>query len=374
MARPFVPTRMEEPITANHREARPSGAVDTRVEGVVANWFPRFLANGLDYLDVTRILDAIENWDQWGTTWEAAGENYEKLGRDALAAGHSETAGSHLRRAALTYQFAQFVMTGDTEARRRIHLRMADTYRTAAPLLQPPATPVRVPWRGIDLVGYLRTLSDDSPLVVLIPGLESTKEQFSTFEPFLLERGLSTLSFEGPGQGETWYEHGFRDEAYVDAMRALFAWIVDRPDLSGRRVALLGTSFGGYLALKSAPGLPVEAVVDIAGFFDLKDFDNLQPVIRDNFAHFMKIEPAEIEDVVSQVDLLGTLPLDVPVLAVHGEVDPIVPVEHAHRIAAAQMNATVWLYPDGTHSCNNLHTIVRPAISDWLADRLAVGA
>ena len=62
--------------------------------------------------------------------------------------------------------------------------------------------------------------------------------------------------------------------------------------------------------------------------------------------------------------------LRVPVLVVHGEKDPIVPVANARRIAAAQPDADVWLYPDGNHSCNNLHTIVRPAISDWLAERL----
>ena len=357
---------MEEPIADEHK----GRYVDDRVARVVANWFPRFLANGLDYLDVTRILDSIERWDQWGSTWETAGEAYEELGRDALGQGHSQTAGAHLRRAALTYQFAQFVITGDDATRRRIHTRMADTYRTAAPLLQPSATPIQVPWRGINLVGYLRTIGDESPLVVLVPGLESTKEQFSTFEPFLLDRGLSTLSFEGPGQGETWYGHGFRDPAYVDAMRTLFAWIGDQPDLSSRRVALLGTSFGGYLALRCAPEVPVAAAVDIAGFFDLKEFEQLQQVIRDNFAHFMKVDAAGVAEVAAEVDLSGTLPLAMPVLVVHGEKDPIVPVENARKIAAAQPDADVWLYPDGNHSCNNLHTIVRPAISDWLADRL----
>lgn len=357
---------MEEPI-APHRD---EGRTDDKVARVVENWFPRFLANGLDYLDVTRILATIERWDQWGTTWESAGEGYETLGRDALAAGHAVTADAHLRRAALTYQFAQFVMTGDNEARRRIHSRMADTYRTAAPLLQPPATPIEVPWRGANLVGYLRTVGDDSPLVVLVPGLESTKEQFSTFEPFLLERGLSTLSFEGPGQGETWYAHGFRNADYLDAMQTLFEWIGNRLDLSGRKVGLLGTSFGGYLALRCAPEVPVAAAVDIAGFFDLKDFEQLQQVIRDNFAHFTKVEAAGVTEVATEVDLSGTLPLAMPVLVVHGEKDPIAPVDNARKIAAAQGDADVWLYPDGNHSCNNLHTIVRPAISDWLADQL----
>jgi 2,6-dihydroxypseudooxynicotine hydrolase len=357
---------MEEPIS----EQLEQGRTDERVERVVANWFPRFLANGLDYLDVSRILASIDRWEQWGASWEAAGEDYERLGREALAAGRFATAGAHLRRAALTYQFAQFVMTGDDDARRRIHTRMAETYRSAAPLLRPPAKLVEVPWRDAKLVGYLRSAGERAPLVVLVPGLESTKEQFSTFEPFLLERGLSTLSIEGPGQGETWYAHGFRNADYVDAIRTLFDWIADRPDLSSRTVGMLGTSFGGYLALRCAAEVPVGAVVDIAGFYDLKELDGLQQVIRDNFAHFMKVDAGSVAAIAAEVDLDGSLPLRVPVLVVHGEKDPIVPVANARRIAAAQPDADVWLYPDGNHSCNNLHTIVRPAISDWLAERL----
>ena len=65
------------------------------------------------------------------------------------------------------------------------------------------------------MVGYLRRPAargdDPAPLVVLVPGLESTKEQFSTYEPFFLRRGVATLSVEGPGQGEGGFTAPFRD-------------------------------------------------------------------------------------------------------------------------------------------------------------------
>jgi hypothetical protein len=31
---------------------------------------------------------------------------------------------------------------------------------------------------------------------------------------------------------------------------------------------------------------------------------------------------------------------------------------------------TAWLEPTGNHSCNNVAAVVRPAVADWVADRL----
>jgi pimeloyl-ACP methyl ester carboxylesterase len=354
------------------REGIAPRSVDGRVATVVDNWFPRFLANGLDYLDVRRTVDGISAWQEWPDRWVAAGERYETLGDEALEAGHEVTAAAHLKRAALTYQFAQFVLTDDVDRRERIHRRMARVYRAAAPLLSPPAEEVLIPWRGIEMHGYLRRPGgiDDAPLVVLIPGLESTKEQFTTFEPYLLERGLATLSFEGPGQGETWYGCAFDNDDYLDAVSALRETIDSLTRVAHDRLALLGTSFGGYLAIRCAPALSPAAVVDIAGPYDLADIEELQPVIHENFAHFMKIAPDDLAERGRSITLQGVLPLAADLLVVHGEKDNIIPFENARRVLADQPGATAFLFPDGNHSCNNLHTVVRPAIGDWLADRL----
>src|SRR3954451_10692399 len=172
----------------------------SKVDSVVENWFPRFLANGLDYFDVRRILGDVDVWSDWAPAWTAAADRYAALGHEAAARGHRVTAADHLRRAALTLQFAQFVLTDQPELRRRLQRRQADLYAECAPLCDPPARPVRF---GDGTTGYLRIPGDQpSGLVVLLPGLESTKEQFSTYEPFFLDRGVATLSLEGPGQGE----------------------------------------------------------------------------------------------------------------------------------------------------------------------------
>lgn len=49
------------------------------------------------------------------------------------------------------------------------------------------------------MVGTLRR----PPLALLLPGLDSVKEEFYSWENVFLKRGLATFSLDGPGQGAT---------------------------------------------------------------------------------------------------------------------------------------------------------------------------
>lgn len=349
---------------------------DAKVTAVVATWYPRFLANGIDFFDLDRTLAAVDGWDDWAGAWTTTADRYDALGRIALAEGHRVTAAEHLRRAALTLQFAQFVLTEDPPRRAALQARMAALYAAAAPLLDPPAERVTVPYADGEVIGYLRRPDGvrRPGLAVLIPGLESTKEQFSTYEPFFLRRGVATLSVEGPGQGEGSLSSPFRNDRYAAAMAAVGRAVAGLDGVDARRVAVVGTSFGGYLALAHATAFPgLRGVVDIAGPYDLRAFDQLQAVTRDGFRDFVGADDeARAQELLADVTLDGVLDrLDAPVLVVHGERDTVITVAHAHRIVAALGGrATVRLEADGNHSCNNLATVVRPAVADWVTDRL----
>jgi alpha-beta hydrolase superfamily lysophospholipase len=349
----------------------------SKVDAVVENWFPRFLANGLDYFDVRRTLDQVDDWDDWAPAWSRTAEGYTALGRAAAAEGHRVTAAEHLRRAALTLQFAQFVLTDQPDLRRDLKRRQAELYAECAPLSDPPAVPVTLGGEKGSAGGYLRVPPGARlpGLVVLLPGLESTKEQFSSFEPFFLARGVATLALEGPGQGE--HPEPFRVDSYRDTLAAVAAAVPDLGGVDPGRVVVLGTSFGGHLSLRFGSLFAgLRGIVDIAGPYDLEDFDGLQPVTQESLRDFVGASTLEeARALLRDVTLADTLPgVEVPVLVVHGQQDRIIPVEHAHRVVAALAGrATLHSDPVGNHSCNNIATVVRPLVADWVADRLEAG-
>jgi alpha-beta hydrolase superfamily lysophospholipase len=357
--------------------------MDERLAAVVANWSARFVANDIDPLDVERTMADVTSWDAWAGAWEATADGYVTRADAAEAAGHRITAAAFRRRAALILQFAQFVLNDDPARRRALHARQVELFRRAAPDLVPPATPYRLTTaEGAEVHGYVRRPATPHGVVLQLPGLESTKEQFSTFEPHLLERGLATVSVEGPGQGEAHAAHPFRLEPYLRAYAAVRDMVAAHPDLAGLPVGILGTSFGGFLALRCAvaddvvPGLSApDAVVAIAGPHTLTPLGDLQPILQEGFVHLSgAADVAAADELLADVTLTGHLErLRTPTLVVHGDADRVIPVAHGDRIAAelgsrAEFDRVV----GGSHSCNNHHTTVRPRVADWLSDHLAV--
>ncbi len=349
----------------------------SKLQAVVANWYPRFLANGIDWFDLTRTLDGVADWDDWADAWTDTADRYEALGRAALDEGHRVTAAEHLRRAALTLQFAQFVLTEDPKRRAALQARMSALYARAAPLLDPPARAVSIAYgEGCTVVGYLRRADRRAAArargAAAGPGVHQGAVQHLRAVLPPPRRRDPVGRGAGPGRGLAVLPVPLRPVRRGDGRGRAG----DRR--TGRcrraRVVVVGTSFGGHLALAHAAAFPgLRGVVDIAGPYDLRAFDELQEVTREGFRDFVgAADQAEARELLSDVTLDGVLErLEQPVLVVHGERDTIIRIEHAHRIAAALGDrATVRLEPEGNHSCNNLATVVRPVVADWVTDRL----
>ncbi len=87
----------------------------------------------------------------------------------------------------------------------------------AAASASPPGERVLIPYEGKTLAGVLRKPAgyDKPPVVVMAVGLDSTKEEGDAYEMPFLARGMATLIFEGPGQGEAQYEFSIRGDYEV---------------------------------------------------------------------------------------------------------------------------------------------------------------
>ena len=59
-----------------------------------------------------------------------------------------------------------------------------------------------------------------------------------------------------------------------------------------------------------------------------------------------------------------------PALILHGGLDRIFPPSEAQRCADHCRDATLHVFPEGNHVCNNIAWRYRTLVADWLADRL----
>ena len=78
------------------------------------------------------------------------------------------------------------------------------------------------------MVGVLRLPAGPGPhpAMIMIPGLDSAKEELRSTEELFLERGIATFSVDGPGQGEAEYDLAIRGDwevpgaAIIDCLSA----------------------------------------------------------------------------------------------------------------------------------------------------------
>lgn len=146
---------------------------------------------------------------------------------------------------------------------------MLSCHDRALPGLEPAVERFEVPERGevARIVGLLSVPKgvERPPVVIILPGLDSTKETRHGGRGGWLRRGMAVLSMDGPGQGEASLWSKIRPD-YELALGAMIDWIESRPDLDGGRVAVIGSSLGGYYAARSAAFEPrVRATVASCG-------------------------------------------------------------------------------------------------------------
>jgi dienelactone hydrolase len=348
---------------------------DERVRAAVRHWAGRFIANGVDYNDFVRTTDAISRWDEWLDAWTATAEVHAGLAQRALEQGHRRSAGEAYLRAAVSYHFSKFVWVLDPELNRHNTEAAVRSLYAAHELLDPTAERIEAPLDGAGVVANLRRPGgrQPAPLVVLIPGLDSTKEEFFHWESVFLDRGMATLSLDGPGQGETGFQLDIRPD-YDVAVTAILDAVAGRPELDGDRIAAVGVSLGGHYVVRAAAFEPrLKAIAGVSGPYDFgANWDSLPELTRETIAHHTgAASGADAHRRAHDLNLDGVAErVQQPCLVLTGKLDRVIGWEQTKRIADAVPNSEWVLYEAGTHVCNNIPFEYRPLVSDWIADRL----
>lgn len=104
-------------------------------------------------------------------------------------------------------------------------------------------------------------------------------------------------------------------------------------EAAGRPVVTVGHSAGGHLALWAARGSELAGVVSLAGVGDLAAAAATD--MRDDVAALLGGDPDTRTVEVADASPIARLPLGVPVIAIHGSADPLVPLAQSRAFVAA---------------------------------------
>nr|WP_255673078.1 alpha/beta hydrolase [Glycomyces amatae] len=216
---------------------------------------------------------------------------------------------------------------------------------------------------GPGFAGWLRGPGDTSPVVV-VPGMDSGKEEFHDVCAALLRHGATVFAMDGPGQGVL---------AAGTVLRADYHRVVARvaDALEAERIGLVGLSLGGYFAAESAALEPrAAAAVTVSGPFRL-DWDALPPFVTGTLADRAG-GPGAAREFADRVDLAGLAPrIGGPLLVVDGGRDAIPGVVNGEPLARLAPRGEYLPVPEGDHLLGNVRADWLPAAADWLTARLS---
>lgn len=352
---------------------------DERVASAIRNWAPRFIANGIDYNDYISATGQIEVWKDWCRVWSEVGHKHHGMGEDAVREGRTLSAAQHYFQASMAYHFGKYMFVDYPEQRLEASRRAQASYRKAAKLWAGVIEHVSIPGPSdLQVPGVLRKPDHQScpPVVILIPGLDSVKEELHRYGDDFLTRGMAVLAIDGPGQGELEDAGVPMWPNYEEIVSAVVDYIETRGDLDTTRVGVMGVSVGGYYAARAAACEPrIRATIESGGAYCLADdFDTVPALTRQAFIVRSGKETAEAaRDYLLKFTLQGLLPkISHPMLVVHGELDRLFPVEDSpqHIASEAGEKAELLIVKGGNHLVNNMPYLVRNKQADWMRAQL----
>lgn len=325
--------------------------------------------------------------DSWHREWMHVAERNDARGDTALAAGHVRTAMNCWLRAADNFRSAEFWLAADDPRRLPTFTRCEAASHKWLRRLDPPGEVVEIPYEnGQTLPAYfIKSPCGGAmqPVLISVGGLDSFKDElwFMTGRG-AVQRGIAVLLVDGPGQGGALRRQNIvsRHDYEVPIGRCI-DWLEQRDDVDPKRIAVSGSSMGGYYAARAgarehrlAACISHGAIWDIAQrFADRGESHALAGHMKwvlgaSSMAEAVKIAaPFKLEGVLDDMRC--------PYLVLHGghDVLGVETVKQVHDYAKSKgIDVTLRLTEaeeTGAEHCQHDNpTLGQEIMIDWLAD------
>jgi pimeloyl-ACP methyl ester carboxylesterase len=247
-----------------------------QAKGSQTNWYDGFLfqnqsmtyefiralgytyAQGADIgecISTAKKIQMDETPETWYQAWLETANRIYLLGQKFGAEGDVVSARMAYLRASNYYRSASFYMDAPENRKKAISAwKMSQQSFLLAIESMPNIKSVNIPYDRTTLHGYfIAAETKDAPLLIINTGFDGTAEElYFAAGQAAYKHGYNVLFFDGPGQGQTLKMQNipFRPD-WEKVVHAAINFASRLPNVDDKKIALMGMSMGGYLALRA---------------------------------------------------------------------------------------------------------------------------
>ena len=323
--------------------------------------------------------------ESWHEEWTRVADRNDRRGDEAEHAGHIRTAMNCWLRAADYFRQAEFWLPADDPRRLATFNRCERSSQKFLRYLDPPGEVVEVPYEhGKSMPAYFIKSANGGPrqpVLISFGGLDSFKDElwFMTGHG-AVQRGIAVLLVDGPGQGGTLRRHKITTRYdYEVPVGKCIDWLTARSDVDTGRIAVSGSSLGGYYAARAGSCEPrLAACISHGAIWDVQERFRARGENHGLAMHMKWVfggkTMAEVIEIARPFKLKGVLDsMRCPYLVLHGGHD-VLGVDNAKTVyeyaKSKGVNVTLRLTSaeeTGAEHCQHDNpTLGQELMIDWL--------
>ena len=207
----------------------------------------------------------------------------------------------------------------------------------------------------------------------MIKGIDSSGEaEGHIISDYFLQKGFITLDIDCPGQYDARFKGLPMTPDFEKPIAAALDYLATRSGVDLNRIALFGSSMGGFIAPRAASlEKRIKACVSVGGFYSLDEFDFPTHYYL-HLLNDMKITAAEFPLKRKEYTLEGIIDkMTCPLLVVNGGGDTVEPVSSSIKIyEKATCKKDLLIYEGLNHCAWPERKEVLSEIGGWILNNL----
>ena len=333
-------------------------------------------------------IEALQGLDgaNWASAWIGTGNRFMALAEERSRAADRAGAREAYYQAYGFYFLGRFPCPNH-EAKEESYRLELKAYEQFGALADPPIVPVSLPFDApgaltSEIRCYLRipTGAEQPPVVIMWGGVDAWKEEMTELSNAFVAAGIATIAMDNVGTGQSPIKARRNGEIQF---LPVIQWVRENHQLDGRRIALIGRSFGGHWATKLAHMMAddIRCAVNWGGGIHYMFQPDWVEQSRYPDSYLMELvetrsrmlgatNDAEYVEGFRELSLLDQGLLSepcAPLLLVNGKEDKQCPIADIHLLLEHGSPKSVRLFPGG-HMGFGPHTV--PTLLSWVVEQL----